>query len=233
MQLTATMSSGWNYFRMPNPGPNFQLYRVVRSDGREVRVGDNVWTTDRSFPSAQAGALREHLLHLLDFDGTGSYTLYFRSEDSIAPAVLDIVDVLPNPQTNAVAFVDVIFSEPVSLDTFDYQDVTLTLDGGVNLVNNSVTIALVANSTYRISGLVGLTAADGNYELKVLAGGILAQGGNAVASKFHGAKLGQGSGRVCHRFAGERFAGPAQYAGLHVGRGVLAAGRSGHGMRRT
>ena len=184
VQLTATMSSGWNYFRMPNPGPNFQLHRVVRSDGRELRVGDNVWTTDRSFPSAQAGALREHLLHLLDFDGTGSYTLFFRSEDSIAPAVLDLVDVLPNPQTNAVDFVDVVFSEPISLSTFDYQDVTLTLDGGANLVNSSVTIALVANSTYRISGLVGLTVADGNYELRVLAGGILDLGGNAVTNSI-------------------------------------------------
>ncbi|HMJ88165.1 MAG TPA: putative Ig domain-containing protein, partial [Candidatus Acidoferrum sp.] len=182
VQLTAAMTGGWNYFRLPNPGPNFQLYRVMRSDGRELLVGDNVWTTDRSFPSAQAGVLREHLVHLLDFDGTGSYTLHFRFEDSVAPAVLDVVDVSPNPQTNAVAFVDVIFSEPIDLSTFDYQDVTLTLDGGSNLINNSVAVALVSNSTYRIEGLAGLTAADGNYELRILAAGILDFGGNAVTN---------------------------------------------------
>ncbi len=182
VQLTAAMTTGWNYFRMPNPGPNFQLRRVVRSDGRELLVGDNVWTTDRSFPSAQSGVLREHLLHLLDFDGTGSYTLYFRFEDSIAPAVLDVVDVFPNPQTNAVAFVDVIFSEQIDVRTFNYQDMTFTLDGGSNLMNNAVSVALVSNRTYRIDGLAGLTATDGNYELRVLAGGILDFGGNAVTN---------------------------------------------------
>jgi len=182
VQVTASMTTGWNYFRMPNPGPAFQLYRAVRSDGRELRVGDNVWTTDRSFPSAQTGVRREHLLHLLDFDGTGSYTLFYRFEDTNAPGAIEIVDVLPNPQTNAVPFVEVIFSEPIDLGTFDFNDVTLTLDGGSNLINNSVTVALVSNSTYRISGLAPLTATDGNYELRVLAGGLLDFGGNAVTN---------------------------------------------------
>ena len=76
-QLTATMPSGWTYLQVADPGAGLKLARVVRSDGKVLRVGDNVWQTDRSFPNALTGALRERLIHLLDFDGTGSYTLYY------------------------------------------------------------------------------------------------------------------------------------------------------------
>ncbi len=184
VQLTAVMSTGWNYLKVPNPGPSFRLARVVRSDGRELIVGDSVWTTDRTFPSALTGAVRERSLHLLDFDGTGSYTLYFRVDDSVAPSILALVDVAPNPQTNAVSFVDVIFSEPIDLSTFDYHDLTLSLNGGANLINSSVTVTSLAGSTYRINDLAGLTAQDGNYELGVLSGGILDPGGNAVTNSL-------------------------------------------------
>lgn len=184
VQLTASMTTGWNYFRTPDPGAAFQLYRVLRSDGRELLVGTNVWTTDRTFPSAQSGVRRENLLHLLDHDSTGSYTLFYRVNDQVAPALLDIVDVAPNPQTNAVAFVDVVFSEPIDPGTFDHADVALTLDGGANLVNNSVTISVLSNSTYRISGLAEFTATDGNYQLGVNGSGIRDFGGNAVTNSL-------------------------------------------------
>lgn len=177
--LTANMSSGWNYFRLPDPGAGYRLYRVVRSDSRELRVGDNVWTTDRSFPASQAGVLREHLLHMLDFNGTGSYTLYYRVEDSVAPIVLDVVDVVPDLQTAPVASVDVILSERIDPATFTYQDVILTLNGGTNLITSAVTVSFVSNATYRIGGLAPLTGADGNYELTVLGAGIRDYGDNA------------------------------------------------------
>jgi len=176
--LTAFMSSGWNYFRLSDPGPGYRLYRVVRSDGREMRVGDNVWTTDRTFPASQAGARREHTLHLLDFNGTGRYTLYYRLEDSVAPVVLDVVDVVPDLQTAPVASVDVVLSEPIDLTTFTHQDITLTLNGGPNLITSGVTVSVLSNATYRINGLAALTGADGNYELTVLGAGIRDYGDN-------------------------------------------------------
>jgi hypothetical protein len=176
--LTAFMSSGWNYFRLPDPGAGFRLYRVVRSDGRELRVGDNVWTTDRTFPASQSGATREHRLHLLDFNGTGRYTLYYRVDDSVVPMVLDVVDVVPDLQTAPVASVDVVLSEPIDLTTFTYQDVVLTLNGGPNLITSAVTVSFVSNATYRISGLAALTGADGNYELTVPGAGIRDYGDN-------------------------------------------------------
>ncbi|HWI55633.1 MAG TPA: hypothetical protein VNZ22_00300, partial [Bacillota bacterium] len=70
VQLTTAMPTGWAYLQMLDPGPNYRLYRVVRSDGREILVGTNVWTTDRSFPESAAGPIAENLLHLLDYNST-------------------------------------------------------------------------------------------------------------------------------------------------------------------
>ncbi|MBL9167083.1 MAG: putative Ig domain-containing protein [Verrucomicrobiales bacterium] len=83
VQLTTTMSPGWSYLRLPNPGADFRLVSATRADGKTLRLGPNIWTTDRSFPSAQTGAVREQLLHLLDHNSSGSYTLRF------APTVAD------------------------------------------------------------------------------------------------------------------------------------------------
>jgi hypothetical protein len=81
------------------------------------------------------------------------------------PVVLDVVDVTPDPRNSAVASVDVVFDVPVNLATLTSADFTLTRDGGANLLTGGETVALVSGSTYRISGLAGLTAAAGAYQL--------------------------------------------------------------------
>lgn len=48
--LHARLPSGFVYLRVHDPADGqMRLARVVRSDGREVRLGDNAWTTDRTF----------------------------------------------------------------------------------------------------------------------------------------------------------------------------------------
>jgi uncharacterized membrane protein YgcG len=50
VELTAACPTGFVYLRVPDPGGSgFRLTRVVRSDGTEVALGDNAWTTDRTF----------------------------------------------------------------------------------------------------------------------------------------------------------------------------------------
>src|SRR5207247_2501765 len=52
VQLTASMPPGWTYLRIPEPAAGqLLLNRVTRSDGVEIKVGTNVWTTDRLFPA--------------------------------------------------------------------------------------------------------------------------------------------------------------------------------------
>ncbi|MDX1952258.1 MAG: FG-GAP-like repeat-containing protein [Verrucomicrobiota bacterium] len=180
VQLTATMSSGWNYLKIADPGAGYRLYRVLRSDGKEIKVTQNAWTTDRSFPSSQTGARRENLFHMLDFNGTGNYTLFYRVNDSNAPEITDIVDIDPVVQSAAISTVDVRFSEAIDLETFTHEDIHLSLNGGENLITDLARVSRIDDLTYRITGLSTLTAGEGNYELTVQGAGIADFGGNAA-----------------------------------------------------
>jgi hypothetical protein len=88
VQLTAPMPAGWAYLRVPEPsGSQLRLSRVRRSDGAEISFGTNVWTTDRTFIGMGRQPLRENVLHLLDYNSAGSYTLMY--------------SLPPQPDTNA------------------------------------------------------------------------------------------------------------------------------------
>ena len=72
-----------------------------------------------------------------------------------------------------------------TLSTFDYTDLTLTLNGNDVPLDDRVTVAHESGSSYLISGLEHFTAGQGEYELKVQAAGIMDVWGNAgVGSAF-------------------------------------------------
>src|SRR5205814_1697448 len=111
--------------------------------------------------------------------GTGSAADTWVKNRSAARRVTDVVDVTPDPRNTAVSTVDVLLSEVVNLATFDFNDITLTLNGGSNLITGAVTVTFVSGTTYRINNLSGLTATDGTYLLTVSATGIQDAAGNA------------------------------------------------------
>lgn len=89
VQMTASVGDGWSYFRLPDPANGrFRLKRVTRSDGFEVSVQTNAWTTDRTFIGRGKRPTYENILHLLDHDSTGRYVLEYEdlpSMDLVAP----------------------------------------------------------------------------------------------------------------------------------------------------
>jgi len=95
VHLTATTPSGWIYLLMTNPGPDLQLVGAVRSDGTPLLLDDDVWTTDRTFPSSQTGAVRVKQLHLFDYNSTGSYTLNYVNTNLNANGPTSSVAALP------------------------------------------------------------------------------------------------------------------------------------------
>ena len=177
--VTATMTAGWNYVTLPDPGAGYRVATVTRSDGRALPAG-SFWQSDRSFPPDRAVAVRENLLHVLDNNGTGSYTVTYLLDDSVAPQVVDVVDVAPDPHVAGLDAIDVVFSEPIDLTTFTATDVTLSRNGGTNLIAGGLSIAHVSGSTYRVSGLAPLTAAAGVDELRVNGAGIADFGGSSA-----------------------------------------------------
>ncbi|MBM3881941.1 MAG: DUF11 domain-containing protein, partial [Verrucomicrobia bacterium] len=85
VQLTTPMPAGWAYLRALEPSDGqYTLHRVRRADGVELYLKTNVWTTDRTFIGTGLPPVRQHLLHLLDHDSPGTYTL-----DYVAPPPAD------------------------------------------------------------------------------------------------------------------------------------------------
>ena len=87
--LTATMPAGWTYLRIPEPSNGqYELIKVVRSDGLELPIDVDAWVTDRTFIGLGQRPTYENILHLLDHNSTGSYTLTYQPKlgpDTMAP----------------------------------------------------------------------------------------------------------------------------------------------------
>src|SRR5208337_4820375 len=69
-QVTANVTSGWDYIQIPDPGAGYTLYNVVRSDGTAIPVSDQAWTTDRTISSTGQATVEDEL-HILDDNSTG------------------------------------------------------------------------------------------------------------------------------------------------------------------
>ncbi len=171
VQVNATTPTGWVYLRLDDPSNGqFKVKQVLRSDGTEVRL-ENVWTTDRTFPATGRPVL-ENILHILDYNSTGQYSVIYDSGDTIAPQIREIVDVSPDPRNIPVTSIDVVFTEAIRSASFDYTDLMLSLDGGNNLITSAVTVSQVNATTYRINNLAGITGNVGQYQLSLNATGI-------------------------------------------------------------
>ncbi|MBE0545906.1 MAG: pre-peptidase C-terminal domain-containing protein, partial [Verrucomicrobia bacterium] len=78
VQMTADMPAGWTYLRIPDPADGqYRLAQVIRSDSFSVGVETNAWVTDRTFLGQGKRPKQENILHLLDHDSTGQYTLLY------------------------------------------------------------------------------------------------------------------------------------------------------------
>ncbi|MBI4578238.1 MAG: carboxypeptidase regulatory-like domain-containing protein, partial [Planctomycetes bacterium] len=98
VELTAIVPGGWVYLRVDDPAANqFRLKQVIRSDGREIRVGDNAWQTHRVIRLEGQPPRPQDRLHLVDKDSTGSYRLIYAPPlDSDSDGVPDRRDNCPN-----------------------------------------------------------------------------------------------------------------------------------------
>jgi RHS repeat-associated protein len=94
--------------------------------------------------------------------------------------VNSIAEISPNPRNTAVTSIDVTFSEPINPSSLSSGSLTLTDNGWAILINDGVSLSLVSGTTatYAISGLSGLTTAQGQYTLIVNAADIQDQNGN-------------------------------------------------------
>ena len=105
----------------------------------------------------------------------------------LTPAIVDIIDIAPDPRTTAVELVNIIFRDsvtgfPEGVVNFDVTDLVLTR-GGVNVPLNSLPVGdqltQQTPSRYTIN-LSSVTGIDGNYELTVNISDITDLAGNPL-----------------------------------------------------
>lgn len=83
--------------------------------------------------------------------------------DPVDPVTMFIVAVSPDPRTTAVSAVSIIFSRAVT--GFTIAGLSLTRDGGGNLLSGSQSLTTSDNITFSLSGLATITADEGSYAL--------------------------------------------------------------------
>lgn len=85
--------------------------------------------------------------------------------DTTPPAFAGIQELATNPGNIVVMSLTVDFTEPIDPTGSDWQDVTLTRDGGPNLITADVLVEPVDADTFRISNFNWVSGLDGTYEL--------------------------------------------------------------------
>jgi PA14 domain/Pectate lyase superfamily protein/Bacterial Ig-like domain len=119
--------------------------------------------------------------------GTGLNNGSYRSGeiytiDRIAPRIVSISSVSPNPRRTPVDSLTITFSETMDATSIDRNDLQLTLNGGPNRIGAGVTIVQTGLRTFRVDGLTNLTAASGLYQFTVNGAGTTDLAGNPASN---------------------------------------------------
>jgi hypothetical protein len=110
--------------------------------------------------------------------GVGQFSRAWR-KDSAGPQVAAVEHLATDPRNIVVMSLDVNFTEAIAPASFDWHDITLTRNGGANLITDAVSVAQVDADTYRITGFNWVVGQPGEYVLTVNAAGINDLAGNA------------------------------------------------------
>lgn len=171
--LSLTRNGGPNLFpASPSISSSDQTtYSLSGLAGLTTDSGDYVF----SIKAAGSGIL-DALGNPLQNDASTTFSV-----DNVAPTV-SISSVTPLLRGTPVNSLTITFSEPVT--GFSLANLTLSRDGGANLLTPSQTLTTSDNVTFTLAGLTSLTAAQGHYTLTLTAtgSGITDIAGNPLAA---------------------------------------------------
>jgi PhoPQ-activated pathogenicity-related protein len=150
--------------------------QVAHVDGRTYRVSGLSSLTNEAGVYTFSVVLNGISDPLGNF-GTGTVADNWTS-DFVGPLV-DVGTAIASPIRTSVPSIDLVFTEPLQAGSLDLADLSLTRDGGANLLDGSVSISQVSPTLYRVNGLSTLTSAAGNYRFGVNAAGVVDRASNA------------------------------------------------------
>lgn len=173
-------ADGFGYVQFDNPfaALGAKAISAVRSDGRVVTPGLNLWTTSRTVRREGQAPRAENLVRLFDFGGPGRYTIRFelptqgpvstawRLAADHGPAGLQLLPVYRDgssvePRSGSVRELRVLFGAPIDPATFASSALNLIGLRGpdslpVDLSGVTVTTEVIGNNTI---GVVRLSSA--------------------------------------------------------------------------
>lgn len=169
-EITLTVqpsSAGWNYGVVDNPGgEKFQIGGIIRNSDNTYLPMQNLWTTSVTIRDGE-DPIHENKLHFLDTlpdNQECTYTLTYHLKYDLLN--LTNLSGVGSDLDHALEYFFAYFNKPVIDSTFTYADMTLTLNGGPNLMDSSVQLTKVTEGGYKVS-IPSLTNESGTYELTV------------------------------------------------------------------
>ena len=90
------------------------------------------------------------------------------------------IDEITEPRNIANPSITVTFDQAIAPESFNFQDITLTVDGGESLITENIEIEEQDETTYVIKGLIPLQTENGEYTLTVNGSGITDSAGNSI-----------------------------------------------------
>ena len=153
-QITVEMPAGWGYFDIADPtgGNQRQPGGTPRRPVPQGRVGRLEHRAETSPPTASSPPRTTCTCSTTTPRRSPSPTTSPTPAPTRSPQITQLQAVKPSTVNTAGEHLDVTFNTPINLATFTSANLSLTLNGGANLItSNGVTIALVAGttSTYR------------------------------------------------------------------------------------
>ncbi|MBO9565673.1 MAG: carboxypeptidase regulatory-like domain-containing protein [Niastella sp.] len=172
--LTVTPSvAGWNYIKLDDPGnKQFELVSVTRADGQVIPL-NNAWLTYVTLPVSRP-PVYENKFHFVDTFSTQAattYTIVWKAKSTNKPEVVSINGAPAQVSATQVKELTVVFNKAIDPTTFTKDDLTLTFQGGANLIDNSVVITQVDSATFKVN-LTSLTTGNGFYAFTAQAAGV-------------------------------------------------------------
>lgn len=171
--LVTPNQPGWNYHKLDDPGNgNYKIISVTRSDGQIIPL-DNVWQTHVTLPDGKE-PVYENKIHFLDvFAGTTAqkYTVRFSPPAQNPPSIVRIENIPTSFVTQPLTSINVVFNKPIDGSTFNYEDMTLRVQGGADIMDATVTVTEINQTTFRVD-LTSKTTLDGFYALNIQTAGI-------------------------------------------------------------
>lgn len=173
IKLTVTPTQkGWNYLKIDDPGKGkYKIVSVTRNDGVTIQL-DNVWQTSVTLKDV-GDPVHENLIHLADEFASGdqqTYTIRFEPMDTDVLEVVRFENIPDEYNTEPVTSVNVVFSKPIDVSTFDFNVISLKIQGEEKS-DASIIVSKVDDVIYKID-FTSKSASNGYYILAVQTNGI-------------------------------------------------------------